>query len=98
MQKMLLLSLTIPWLLALGACEPKRVQLAIPPVSLTVCADEPVAPDLPPHDWTSIAAAKARVGQRDAKVLDYALAMREAWGDCKADVVGLAAWRATAAD
>lgn len=51
------------------------------------CADEPLAPSLPPRDGT-IETERAR----DALTLAYALAMRAAWGDCKADVAGVKAW------
>jgi hypothetical protein len=73
----------IPLLMVLGACEPKRIEAVKPPVALTECADEPTAPDLPARDQQA---------ERDRLVFEYILGLRTAWGDCKADVVGLKAW------
>ncbi len=70
----------------------------MPPAELAVCAIEPIAPDLPAHDWSTLPAAMARVRQRDELVLGYALALRSWGGDCQADVNGLAAWRERARD
>lgn len=54
-----------------------------PPVALTECADEPAAPDLPSRDQQA---------QRDLMTFGYILALRSAYGDCKADVDGIKAW------
>jgi hypothetical protein len=54
---------------------------------LLECADAPLAPALPPKDGT-----EATQLIRDNLTLAFALAMRAAWGDCKADVVGTKAW------
>ena len=77
---------------ALTGCGNDRVRLAPAPAELTVCADEPVAPDLPAQDWSSIEAAKAVQAVRDSAAFAYILAMRAAWGDCRADVAGVKAW------
>lgn len=82
--------------LACAACGDTRPTLILPPTELAVCADEPAAPDLPPVDWTSPATARPVQRARDLAMLDYVLALRTAWGDCRADVDGLAAWRAAA--
>lgn len=75
--------LILPAILALAACQQPRVQLVLPPVSLTTCAAEPLAPDLP---------SREEQARRDALTLDYILTLRSAWGDCKSRVQGLAAW------
>lgn len=54
-----------------------------PPVALLTCADEPLAPDLPPRGMQD---------QRDMLMLDYVLALRSAWGDCSSKVAGVRAW------
>lgn len=77
----------IPLALACAACGPQRPVLVLPPVDLTRCADEPIAPDLPGRDAQDA---------RDRLTLDYLLAMRSAWGDCRAKVDGLREWRETA--
>ena len=74
----------IPWVMLLGACGETRPTIVLPPVELTVCADEPLAPDLPGRDQQAL---------RDQMTLDYVLALRSAWGDCRADVDGVRAWR-----
>lgn len=79
---------------ALAACAQERVQIIKPPVALTECADEPVAPDLPAVDWTSVETARPIQRQRDEATLGYILGLREAWGDCAADVAGVKAWSA----
>jgi len=55
----------------------------LPPANLLTCADEPDAPDLPGRDMQT---------QRDAMTFDYILAMRSAWGDCRAKVDGIREW------
>lgn len=66
----------------LSACGPKvAVKATKPPAELLVCADEPLAPILPPPGI-----------ERDRIVGDWILALRAAFGDCKADVVGTKAW------
>lgn len=76
-----------------AACGTEHPTLVLPPAELAVCADEPVAPDLPPVDWSSVETARPVQRARDTALLDYVLALRSAWGDCRADVDGLAAWR-----
>lgn len=76
-----------------ASCGPKSVRLALPPAELSECADEPAAPDLPAVDWTSVDAARPLQAARDTMMLAYVLALRSAWGDCKADTDALAAWR-----
>lgn len=66
---------------ACAACGPQRLRVALPPAELAICADEPLAPDLP-ADQT----------ERDRLTLDYILGLRSAWGDCKSKVDGLRAW------
>lgn len=74
-------------LLALTACGQARPVLILPPMELTECADEPLAP----------AIGGLPQPERDRLTLDYILGLRSAWGDCKARVDGLRAWRVTAA-
>lgn len=70
-------------LTALTACGQERPAIAKPPVALLSCADEPVAPNLPPRSMQD---------QRDMMTLEYILGLRSAWGSCKASVNGIAAW------
>lgn len=83
------------WTILLGmacaACGTERPRIALPPAELATCADEPQAPDLPRPDGS---AEVQRV--RDLLTLTYALALRGAWGDCRAKVDGLRAWREAA--
>lgn len=92
-------------LFALTACAP-HVRPATPPPELLECADEPAKPDLKPYDWDGIEAAAQTVKEavamarvmvlaRDRVEFDAYLAMRSAWGDCKADVAGVKAWTGT---
>jgi hypothetical protein len=67
----------------LTACEPKRIEIVKPPVHLTECADEPVAPALP---------GREQQAERDRLTLEYILGLRSAWGDCRSKVDGLRAW------
>ena len=76
------LAAMIPFAMLLTACGEKPV-LVLPPATLAECADEPVAPILPGRDQQDL---------RDSLTLDYLLAMRSAWGDCRAKVDGLRAW------
>jgi len=86
----------------LTACGEKIAVATTPPAELLTCADEPLAPDLPPYAWDWIIAAptvdvavermKAITGKRDALTLDYILAFRSAWGDCRSKVDGVRAW------
>lgn len=72
----------------LTACDKAvAVKATKPPIELLTCADEPLAPILPPKDGT-----EATQLIRDNLTLAYALAMRAAWGDCKSDVVGTKSW------
>lgn len=81
--------LAILSLLLLGACTHERPRIALPPADLATCADWPKAPDLPDRDGTA-----ATQLERDNLTLEYILAGRSAWGDCKAKTDGLAAWMA----
>ena len=74
--------------MACAACGPERLRIALPPADLATCADEPRAPDLPRADGS---AEIQRL--RDLLTLNYVLALRGAWGDCKSRVDGLRAWR-----
>jgi len=67
----------------LASCGQERPAIAKPPLALLSCADEPVAPDLPPRTFQD---------QRDLMMLDYVLSWRTAWGDCSAKLVGVKAW------
>ena len=63
-------------------CAPKRIAVAAkPPAALLTCADEPEAPSLP-----------APGIERDRIVLDFILALRGSYGDCKASVDAIRAW------
>ena len=70
-------------LAALTGCGQERPAIAKPPLALLSCADEPVAPDLPPRGMQD---------QRDVMTLEYILGLRSAWGSCKAAVAGVKAW------
>lgn len=80
------LAAMIPWALLLSACGPQRPVLVLPPADLATCADEPLAPSIVGLEQSA----------RDALTLDYILGLRSAWGDCRAKVDGLKAWRETA--
>ena len=67
----------------LASCGQERPAIAKPPLALLSCADEPVAPDLPPRGMQD---------QRDVMTLEYILGLRSAWGSCKAAVAGVKAW------
>lgn len=75
----------------LTACGQERPALVLPPAELTHCADEPQAPAIPARDGT-----QAAQDERDRLTLDYVLDLRSAYGDCRARVDGLRAWRDTA--
>lgn len=92
-------NLILPALFALTACNPP-VRIAPPPPELLECADEPDKPDLKPYDWDGIEAAaqtvreavamaRVMVTARDQPEFEYLLAMRSAYGDCKAKNAGL---------
>lgn len=74
--------------LGLVGCGQDRPRIALPPIELTTCADEPEAPELP------VQSAETQ-RMRDELMLDFVLALRSAWGDCRAQVDGLKAWRET---
>lgn len=95
---MLRASLTIPLALLCASCGDKDFRIALPPAELAMCKGEPLAPDLPAVDWSSVATAQPIQKARDAMMQAYALDLRSAWGDCRAKVDGLAAWRKTAGD
>lgn len=66
----------------LTACGPKVLAVAVkPPPSLLTCSAEPTAPELPTPGI-----------ERDKIVLAYLLAMRAAYGDCRAAVDGIRSW------
>ena len=69
--------------MACAACGPTRIETVKPPADLLICADEPVAPDLP---------GREEQDRRDRMTLDYVLALRSAWGDCASKVAGVRAW------
>lgn len=73
--------------IALSACGTERPRIVRPPVELTTCAGEPAVPVLPERDGTD-------AGQlvRDRLTLDFILALRSAYGDCRSKVDGLRAW------
>lgn len=71
----------------LTACGPERVRIALPPPELLQCADEPTAPDLAPRDGSA-----ATQLARDVAMLNGYLALRTAFGSCKAAVEGVNAW------
>ena len=80
----------IPLAMVLGACAHNEPPvLVLPPAELARCADEPLAPDLP-------APSPETQRERDTLTLGYILALRSAWGDCRAKVKGLATWMETA--
>lgn len=81
--------LPLALLIGFSACTPERPVTVLPPVSLTSCADMPDAPDLPARDGTT-----AIEQARDQLMLAYVLALRSAYGDCRAKVDGLDEWRA----
>lgn len=78
--------------LMLASCGQPKPVLILPPATLATCADEPPAPDLPVRDGTA-----ATQNRRDLVMRDGYLALRTAYGDCKAKVNGLAVWRREAA-
>lgn len=80
---MLRLAALTPLAMLCVACGEKPV-LILPPVELTTCADEPLAPDLPAREFQD---------ERDRMMLGFTLDLRKAWGDCKAKVEGLRKWR-----
>lgn len=99
-------NLILPALFCITACSPGPVRIAPPPAELQTCADEPAKPDLAPYDWTGIEAAaqtvreavdmtKGMVTARDRVEFEAYLAMRSAWGDCKATVSAVRAWART---
>lgn len=77
------LALQVAAPLALAACgQPEPVKI-LPPATLATCADQPVTPSLPGKDQQA---------ERDRQTLEYLLALRAAYGDCRARVDGLAQW------
>lgn len=86
--------------MACAACGNERPAIAKPHVTLLTCADEPEAPDLPPVPWAMgvLAVIQQVQANRDAATLDYVLAMRSAWGDCRAKVAGTRAWADSLSD
>lgn len=80
-------------LLALAACGQPEALVITPPASLLTCADEPAPPAIPARDGT-----EANQLARDLAMLDGYLALRSAYGDCRAKVDGLRAWSETLSD
>ena len=74
-------------IIALAACGQERPRIALPPAEYLTCADEPPAPSIPARDGTD-----ATQLVRDQMALAYILAMRSAFGSCKAAVAGVNAW------
>jgi len=86
MRAALLPGLMILSSLSLTGCAPQRLACAAPPHLLT-CADEPLAPDLPPPGQQLL---------RDALMIEYTLGLRSAcWDSCHAAVAGIRAWAAS---
>jgi len=83
----------------LASCG-EKLEIAKPPVHLLTCADEPEAPELQPVPWAMgvMAVIQQVQAERDAATLDYVLAMRSAWGDCRAKVAGTRAWADSLSD
>lgn len=70
--------------LVLTGCERKVLAVATkPPIELLTCDGEPLPPSLPGRDQQDA---------RDALMLDYALALRSAWGSCASQLAGVRAW------
>lgn len=78
--------------LVVGGCSAPAPTLILPPADLAECAEEPAPPVIPERDGT-----EATQRQRDVLMLEGYLRLREAYGDCKAKVDGLKAWRNEAA-
>jgi len=106
------LAATILCAMGLTACGEVRTRLPVPPAELAECADEPEVPELPARpdappmtdeswqsgailDWLTLSTQVQR--KRDELTLTYILGWRSVWGDCKADVAGVKAWRETVA-
>lgn len=70
-------------LASLAACTPERPAIVKPPVELTTCAAEPVAPVLP---------GRTDQAARDMVIGTYILALVMAGADCRARVDALRAW------
>lgn len=62
------------------------------PAELTTCADEPIAPALPPRDGKQGLELELVQQTRDQMTLDHILDWRTAWGDCRAKVDGAREW------
>lgn len=77
--------------LALAACGQPEPVLILPPADLAECADEPAPPVIPERDGS-----EETQRQRDVLMLEGYLRLREAYGDCRAKVDGLKAWREAA--
>lgn len=77
--------------LNLAACQQPRPVVVLPPAELATCAAMPAPPSLPDQ-------SPETQRERDVLVLEYVLALREAWADCAGKVAGLARWRESIAD
>lgn len=81
---MLLAIVTTSCALVLSGCGHKALAVAVrPPAELLTCDGEPLPPSLPDRDQQDA---------RDALMLDYALALRSAWGSCAGNLAGVKAW------
>lgn len=82
--------------IALASCGQPTPVAITPPASLLTCADEPAPPALEPQDWTApVETIRAVQLRRDRMMLDAYLALRSAYGDCRAKVDGTRAWSET---
>jgi hypothetical protein len=60
--------LICPALFTLSACGTPPVRIALPPVELTTCADEPATPDIPAYEWERVKVAALTKGGAQAAV------------------------------
>jgi hypothetical protein len=70
-------------IIALMGCTPDRPVIVKPPVELTTCAPEPIAPVLP---------GREEQAARDMLIGVYVLALVDAGADCRARVDAIKAW------
>lgn len=88
----------IPFVALLTACGSPKPVLVLPPAELGECAAEPTPPNLPQVNWESVETARPIQRERDIQTLDYILALRGAFGSCKAKTDGIRAWREAAGE
>ncbi|MEN9924064.1 MAG: hypothetical protein RL268_190 [Pseudomonadota bacterium] len=79
-------------IIALAGCTRERPVIVKPPVELLSCQAEPVAPVLPPQDWSSIDVAKAIQAIRDKLTGLWVLDSVKAGQDCRNKVGATRAW------